>query len=171
MKGQPFSADSEDRWRAIQQAALRLGIRILPELTLQLTMDTFSPVVAYPVMQEFLKKKKEFTAIFAYNDFSAIGAIRSLREAGLRIPEDVSVVGFDDVNSAAFQNPSLTTIRQPLQKMGEIAAQTLLDRLKGREVPKEVQVEPELIVRESTGPNRATAHQKPDGFRAALKTV
>jgi LacI family transcriptional regulator len=134
-------------------------------------MDTFSPLVAYPVMQEFLQKKKEFTAVFAYNDFSAIGAIRSLREAGLKIPEDVSVVGFDDVNSAAFQNPSLTTIRQPLQKMAEIAAQTLLDRLNGKEVPKEILVEPELIVRESTGPNRAIASKRSDGFRAALKPV
>ncbi|HEV2961395.1 MAG TPA: LacI family DNA-binding transcriptional regulator [Candidatus Angelobacter sp.] len=171
MKGQPFSADSEERWRAIQQAAPRLGIRIFSELTLQLTMDTFSPLVAYPVMQEFLKKKKEFTAVFAYNDFSAIGAIRSLREAGFRIPEDVSVVGFDDINSAAFQNPSLTTIRQPLQKMAEIAAQTLLDRLNGREVPKEILVEPELIVRESTGTSRVAASKELDGFRAALKPV
>src|SRR5258708_27350145 len=134
-------------------------------------MDTFSPLVAYPVMQEFLKKKKDFTAVFAYNDFSAIGAIRSLREAGLRIPEDVSVIGFDDVNSAAFQNPSLTTIRQPLQKMGEIAAQTLLDRLNGREVPKEILVELELIVRESTGQRQATAPKKLDVFRAVLKPV
>ncbi len=153
MKGQPFSADSTDRWRATQQAANELGIKVLPELTLHLTINTFSPKVGYPVMSEFLKKKKEFTALVAYNDFSAIGAIRSLREAGLRVPEDVSVVGFDDVNSAAYQNPSLTTIRQPWENMAHIAAQTLLERLKGKRVPKEVLVEPELVVRESTGPS------------------
>lgn len=151
MKGQAFSADSAERWRATQQAANRLGIKVLPELTLQLTINTFSPTVAYPVMSEFLKKKTGFTALVAYNDFSAIGAIRSLREAGLRVPEDVSVVGFDDVNSAAYQNPSLTTIRQPWEKMAQIAAQTLLDRLKGKRIPREVLVEPELIIRESTG--------------------
>lgn len=154
MKGQSFSADSADRWRATQQAASRLGIKVLPELTLQLTINTFSPKVGYPVMSEFLKKKKEFTALVAYNDFAAIGAIRSLREGGLRVPEDVSVVGFDDVNSAAYQNPSLTTIRQPWEKMAQIAAQTLLDRLSGKHVPKEILVEPELVVRESTGPCR-----------------
>jgi DNA-binding LacI/PurR family transcriptional regulator len=151
MKGQSFSADAAERWRATQQAAARLGIKVLPELTLQLTINTFSPKVAYPVMRDFLKKKAEFTALVAYNDFSAIGAIRSLREAGLRVPEDVSVVGFDDVNSAAYQNPSLTTIRQPWEKMAQIAAQTLLERLKGKRVPKEILVEPELVVRESTG--------------------
>ncbi|HEY6252009.1 MAG TPA: LacI family DNA-binding transcriptional regulator [Candidatus Angelobacter sp.] len=152
MKGQPFSSDSADRWRATQQAAIRLGIKVLPQLTLQLTMDTFSPEVGYPLMRQFLKKKAEFTALVAYNDFSAIGAIRSLREAGLRVPEDVSVVGFDDVNSAAYQNPSLTTIRQPWKKMAQIAAKTLLDRLIGKRAPKQILVEPELIVRESTGP-------------------
>src|SRR5215831_7242092 len=151
MKGQPFSADSADRWRAIPPAAARLGIKVFPELTLQLTMNTFSPEVGYPVMREFLKKRREFTALVAYNDFSAIGAVRSLRDAGLRVPEDVSVVGFDDVNSAAYQNPSLTTIRQPLQKMAYIAAQTLLDRLNGKHIPREILVQPELVIRESTG--------------------
>jgi len=151
MKGQPFSADSTERWKAILPAAARLGLKVLPELTLQLTMNTFSPEVGYPVMREFLTKQKEFTALVAYNDFSAIGAVRSLREAGFRVPQDVSVVGFDDVNSAAYQNPSLTTVRQPWEKMAHLAAQTLLDRLNGKRVPKEVRVEPELVVRESTG--------------------
>ncbi len=150
MKGQPFSVDSTERWKAIERAAARLDIKVLPELTLQLTMDTFSPKVSYPVMRDFLKKKKDFTALFAYNDFSAMGAIRSLREAGLRVPEDVSVLGFDDVNSAAYQNPSLTTIRQPWQKMAQIAAQTLLDRLNHKHIPQEILVEPELVIREST---------------------
>jgi LacI family transcriptional regulator len=104
-------------------------------------------------MRQFLKKKKDFTALFAYNDFSAIGAVRSLREAGFKVPEDVSVIGFDDVNSAAYQNPSLTTIRQPWREMAQIAAQTLLDRLNHKRVSQEILVEPELVVRESTGPS------------------
>lgn len=154
IKGQPFSADSAERWRALQEAAARLDIDIPPELTLQLTMATFSPEVSYPMMRQFLKKKREFTALVAYNDFSAIGAVRALREAGYRVPEDISVIGFDDINSAAYQNPSLTTIRQPLRRMGEIAAQTHLDRLNGKRIPKEILAQPELIVRESTGPCR-----------------
>jgi DNA-binding LacI/PurR family transcriptional regulator len=94
--------------------------------------------------------------IFAFNDISAIGAIRALREKGLRVPEDVSVVGFDDIQSAAYQNPGLTTVRQPLSKMGKIAAETVLRRI-GRngaehnaDDPKQITVEPELVVREST---------------------
>jgi len=155
MKGQTFSSDSAERWRAIQQAAIRHGIPASDDWTFRLTMPGFSPEVSYPVVQQFLKKKKDFTALFAYNDFSAIGAVRSLRDAGFRIPEDVSVVGFDDVNSAAYQNPSLTTIRQPWKKMAQIAAKTLLDRLNHKRVPNEILVEPELIIRESTGKCRS----------------
>lgn len=152
MKGQTFSSDSAERWRAIQQAAIQHGIPASDDWTFRLTMPGFSPEVSYPVVQQFLKKKKEFTALFAYNDFSAIGAVRCLRDAGFRVPEDVSVVGFDDVNSAAYQNPSLTTVRQPWKKMAQIAAKTLLDRLNHKRVLEEILVEPELIVRESTGP-------------------
>jgi LacI family transcriptional regulator len=152
MKGQSFSSDSAERWRSIQQAAGRCGIEVSADMTLELTMPGFSPEVSYPVVQQFLKTQKHFTALFAYNDFSAIGAVRALRDAGFRVPEDVSVVGFDDVNSAAFQNPSLTTIRQPWQKMAQIAAKTLLDRLNHKRVPAEILVEPELVIRESTGP-------------------
>ena len=67
------------------------------------------------------------------------------------MPESVAVVGFDDIPSAAYNTPSLTTIRQPMRRMGEIAARTLLDRLRNKgAAPKEVAVEPELVIREST---------------------
>ena len=90
---------------------------------------------------------------------AAIGAIRALREAGKRVPEDVSVVGFDDIQSAAFQNPGLTTVRQPLWEMGVIAAKTLLRRINAptkTPYPKTITVEPELIVRASTAPVSAS---------------
>jgi len=80
-----------------------------------------------------------------------------LREAGRRIPEDVSVVGFDDIQSAAFQNPGLTTVKQPLRQMGVLAAETVLQRINAPlkvPYPKEIIVEPDLIVRGSTGPAR-----------------
>lgn len=91
--------------------------------------------------------------MFTFNDLSAVGAIHALREAGFRVPEDVSVVGFDDIQSATFQNPPLTTVRQPLREMGLIAAKTLLQRITApakASYPKEIVVEPELIVRAST---------------------
>jgi DNA-binding LacI/PurR family transcriptional regulator len=152
IKGQEFSSDTEARWDAIVQAAGRLGLTIHARLTTQLQGEVPSPDLGYKVTRRLLAKQEPFSAIFAFNDISAIGAIRALREMGLRVPEDVSVVGFDDIQSAAFQNPGLTTVRQPLRKMGKIAAETVLRRITrdGMDHPKEITVEPELVVREST---------------------
>jgi DNA-binding LacI/PurR family transcriptional regulator len=155
IKGQPYSADSETRWKAIERAAESLGIEVREELVVQLDIDTFSPYVGYPIVRRLLQRTQDFTALFAYNDLSAIGALRALRDSGLRVPEDVSVVGFDDINSAAFQIPSLTTVRQPLDKMGVLAGEILLQRIQGGPNPVEVTVDPELIIRESTMPARA----------------
>jgi LacI family transcriptional regulator len=151
-RGQSFSSDSAERWNSICAVAAKLGIAVRPELTVQLSMDDPSPHPAYELMSALLAKTRKFTAVFAYNDISAIGAMRALREAGLRVPEDVSVVGFDDIRDAAYHVPSLTTVRQPLRKMGEIAAQTLVDRIEGRTTSaRQIAIEPELVIRESTG--------------------
>jgi DNA-binding LacI/PurR family transcriptional regulator len=160
IKGQPFSSDSQVRWDSIREAARELRIEIRPELTVQLESDSFSPMVGYPLARELLARTTDFTALFAYNDLSAIGAVRAIRERGLRVPEDISVVGFDDINTAAFQNPSLTTIRQPLREMGMQAARVLVERLRGKEDPGQVSVTPELIVRESTAPARSPIFTK-----------
>lgn len=152
IRGQAFSSDSADRWRSIETVAHEIGIRVRPELTVQLDDDDPSPMRGHIVTKELLSRKQRFTALFAYNDISAIGAIRAIREAGLRVPEDISVVGFDDIRDAAYHVPSLTTVRQPLRKMGEIAAQALVERIEGKkEYPTEIAIEPELVVRESTG--------------------
>jgi DNA-binding LacI/PurR family transcriptional regulator len=169
IKGQPYSSDSETRWKAIEEVAPTLGIKIRPELTVHLEIDTFSPRVGYPVVQKLLSRTTDFTALFAYNDLSAIGAIRAIREKGLRVPEDVSVIGFDDINSAAFQNPGLTTVRQPLGAMAMKAVRILIQRLNGGEDPKEVSVEPELVVRESTGPARDLLETR--GKKRALESL
>jgi DNA-binding LacI/PurR family transcriptional regulator len=151
MRGQPFSSDSDERWRHLAQAAHEIGIPINPELIVQLDRDLTSPELGYPAMQQLLSGGKRFTAVVSFNDMSAIGAIRALQDFGLRVPEDVSVIGFDDIKTAAFHNPRLTTIRQPLANMGRIAAQCVLNRLHGTERFREqITVEPELIVREST---------------------
>jgi LacI family transcriptional regulator len=151
LQGQIFSSDSEDRWKAICEVASDLGIRIWPELTIRIESKVSTPEVGFPVTKELLARKEPFTALFAYNDISAIGAIWALREAGLRVPQDVSVVGFDDIPGAAFANPGLTTVRQPLLRMGEIAAQTLVNQIEGREESvAEIAIEPEFVVRDST---------------------
>jgi len=155
IKGQPYSSDSEIRWKSIERAAESLGMKIQEDLVVQLEIDTFSPYVGYPVVRRLLQRTRDFKALFPYNDLSAIGALRALRDCGLRVPEDVSVVGFDDINSAAFQIPSLTTVRQPLDKMGVLAGEILLQRIQGGANPVEVTVDPELIRRESTAAARS----------------
>ena len=103
-------------------------------------------------MKRLLRANREFTAFVAFNDISAIGAIRALHEAGLRVPQDVSVVGFDDIVSAEFSVPSLTTVRQPLTEMGNLGASILLERIADpeRKYEPSIFVEPRLMVREST---------------------
>jgi len=80
MKGQPFSSDSEDRWRGISTVAQELGIEMDPDLIVHLEYDDPSPQVGYPYAKQLLARKKPFTALFAYNDISAMGAIRALQE-------------------------------------------------------------------------------------------
>jgi DNA-binding LacI/PurR family transcriptional regulator len=151
MKGTPASADAKDRWEAIAEAAQSLGIRVPEEMVVQLTTEKTNPELGYPHAKKLLERKRLFTALFAFNDISAIGAIRAIQESGLRVPQDISVIGFDDIKSAAFHYPSLTTVRQPLWDMGASAAKILLARIEGEEdYPQEVLVEPELIIREST---------------------
>lgn len=153
MKGNPLSSDSEERWASICRVAAQVGIRIDPELTLNIDTEDATPMLGYPFVKQLLARRLPFTALFAYNDISAIGAIRALQEEGLRVPQDVSVMGFDDIPGAAFHMPSLTTVRQPLGRMGEVAAQSLLERIEdNKEFPAEIAIEPELVVRESTGP-------------------
>ena len=156
MRGQPYSSDSDARWQGIVQVAQDLGLVIRPELTIQLEKDLTSPELGYPVVKQLLAHHRSFTAVLSFNDIAAIGCIRALHDVKLRVPQDVSVVGFDDIKEAAFQTPSLTTIRQPLHQMGALAVKTLLQQLRpsNNREHSQIAVAPELIVRESTGPAR-----------------
>jgi LacI family transcriptional regulator len=156
MRGQPYSSDSDARWQGIVQVAQDLGLVIRPELTIQLKKDLTSPELGYPVVKQLLTQHRSFTAFLSFNDIAAIGCIRALHDLGLRVPQHVSVVGFDDIKEAAFQTPSLTTIRQPLHQMGALAVRTLLQQLRpsSNRDCEQIAVAPELIVRESTGPAR-----------------
>jgi len=157
LRGQNKSSDSATRWEAIQEVARDFEIAIRPELVIQLEGVDSTPELGYPYGKAFLSRGIPFTALFAYNDISAIGAIRAFQEAGLRVPQDISVVGFDDISLASFSIPPLTTVRQPLLKMGQIAAQTLLDRIEGNSAfLPEILVEPEFVVRKSTAPPKSS---------------
>jgi LacI family transcriptional regulator len=170
MRGPRAIPDSEYRWEAIQQVAREIGLKLDSNLVIRIdsagwSMKTgyhpMAPEIGFKPMQALLEKSRDFTAIFCFNDIAAIGAIRALKDAGLAVPGDVSVVGFDDIQSAAYSTPSLTTVRQPLLEMGKRGAQVLLERIanKEREYPTEIVMAPELVVRESTGP--APARPKP----------
>ena len=154
MRGQAFSSDSDTRWSATVAAARRYGLQVRPELTIVLEEDTNSPELGYPGMSSLLQSSRHFTAVLCFNDVSAIGTIRSLADAGVRVPHDCSVIGFDDIPAAAFQTPRLTTIRQPLQQMGRVAASLLLRKVAGEVTADTELVQPELICRESTAPVR-----------------
>jgi len=168
MKGPKVSSDTEVRWQSICDVARNLNLEMKPSLCVEMEFSTPFPDMGYPVVQRLLAGGERFTALFAFNDVSAIGAIRALRDAGLEVPESVAVVGFDDIPSAAYNTPSLTTIRQPLRRMGEIAARTLLDRLRKGTVPNEVAVEPELVIRESTTTRlRPSVPLQPESIQAS----
>jgi LacI family transcriptional regulator len=163
MRGPRAIPDSEFRWESIQTVAREMGLHIDPAHVIRIdaagwSMKTgyhpMAPEIGYKPMEALLEKSRDFTAIFCFNDIAAIGAIRALRDAGISVPNDVSVVGFDDILSAAYSTPSLTTVRQPLFEMGKRGAEVLLDRIANREkeYPAEIVVVPELVVRESTGP-------------------
>ena len=162
MRGQTFSSDSDDRWKSLMAVAKELGIDVPSELVVHLQLNISSPELGYPVVQQLLTQRRPFTALISFNDIAAIGAIRAFRDHNIRVPEDVSIVGFDDIQGAAYHNPSLTTIRQPLHNMGTTAARILLQRLRGmKDYPEQIAIVPELVIRESTlppNPRRTTRH-------------
>jgi len=166
MKGQEQTVDTDYRWRKIMETARTYGIEIHEELLIRLTENSWSPALGYGPLKTLLSRTRNFTALFAFNDISAVGAIRALHEAGLRVPDDVSVIGFDDVLGAPFGIPSLTTIRQPLHEMGKAGAEFLINRINHPKAPypQQVVMQPELVIRESTAkassPCPSPAHKR-----------
>ena len=158
VRGQTFSADAEERWRYLMEVAREKGIPIRAELVVQLAGDVHSPELGYPVIRQLLARQERFTAVVAFNDMSAIGIIRALQDLKMNVPGDVSIIGFDDIEGAAFTIPRLTTVRQPLAEMGRIAAQCILNRLhRTQKFGPEITVEPSFVVREST---QAVLHKR-----------
>lgn len=156
MRGGSHSSDADDRWACLMAVARDLKLNVTPELCVQLQLRVSTPELGFGPAQELLERGADFTAVVAFNDISAIGAIRAFVNQGLRVPDDISVVGFDDIQGAAYHNPSLTTIRQPLKEMGATAARVLLQRIRGKGTPPEIiPIHPELIIRESTCPPNA----------------
>jgi DNA-binding LacI/PurR family transcriptional regulator len=161
MRGGSHSSDADDRWSCLMAVARDLKLSVPSEYTVQLQLKVSTPELGYEPANELIQRGLDFTALVCYNDISAIGAIRACMNHGIQVPADLSVVGFDDIQSAAFHNPSLTTIHQPLTQMGRAAARILLQRIRGQATfPDMVPIHPELVIRESTcppNPRRARA--------------
>ena len=165
IKGPQHGGDTIDRWNAVLETCQQLGIRVDPRLTVQL--ERLDPTgMRHPeegriATQKLLERGIPFTALVAYNDISALGAMSALREAGRRVPEDVSVMGFDDIEFAGIAYPPLTTVRQPLREMGATAAEVLIRKIENNETVENISVRPELIVRSSTCPPEASLSEGP----------
>jgi len=158
IRGPKTLADSSPRWRGVRNFARTVGLELDPELTVDLpeSRDPISSFDAgHQLTEELIKRKRPFTALMAFDDMTALGAIRALTKAGQRVPDDCSVIGFDDVAVSNLCTPPLTTVRQPMEAMGNMAVNIALEGINGVLEKKPTaavhrKVGPELAVREST---------------------
>lgn len=140
---------STERLLGCQQVLARAGIPLDPGLLCQVEWSTDE---AYQAASAFLTRRRDFTAIVAGSDMMAIGILRALHEAGLRVPEDVSLTGFDDVVLSQYTTPPLTTVRQDQEALGRGAVERLLALMEAADDVSPLIVPSQLVVRASTGP-------------------
>jgi LacI family purine nucleotide synthesis repressor len=136
-----------ERYKGFMQALKEAKISAPKEWIIE---SDFHPELGYQAMQQILEQKKKPTAVFCGGDVIAMGAISAIAEAGLSVPEDISVIGYDNLHNSRYFNPALTTIHQPKEHLGEIALNMLLDRIiNKREEFQAIELKPKLIERRS----------------------
>ena len=161
LRGPSELSDSDRRWQGIQRFAGEAGLSLPTRRVAQLApaVDPTSGFEeGFRLTTAMIDRGVKFTAVLAFDDLTALGAIRVLHHAGRRVPDDCSVIGFDDVPLAALSTPALTTIRQPMEQMGSLAAEWVLESLKQQHAGNEASLPkgtlhllpPELVLREST---------------------
>jgi len=158
IRGPKTLSDSAPRWRGIRNFSKEAGLEIDPKLTMDLpeSRDPISSFEAgYKLTEELIKQKRPFTAILAFDDMTAFGAIRALAKAGVRVPEHCSVIGFDDVAASNLYTPPLTTVRQPMEAMGATAAGIVIEGINAVQEKRDMpavhrKLAPEIAVRESS---------------------
>jgi LacI family transcriptional regulator len=150
MRGPEQQEDSYWRELGYRAALADHGIRFDEALTL---CGSFEREIAYNAMRSFLldPDHPRFDAVFAGDDDAAMGVYSALKEAGLSIPEDISVVGFDDSRMSAFLTPPLTTVRAPTEEVGRVATEQLIGHIRGEKVEAEVLLPTSLVIRQSCG--------------------
>ncbi len=158
IRGPKTLADSAPRWKGVRSFAQTSELELDAKLIVDLP-ESRDPISGfedgYKLTEELIKRKRPFTAIMAFDDMTAFGAIRALAKAGIRVPEHCSVLGFDDVAPSALYTPSLTTVRQPMEVMGTMAVSIVVEGIAALLEKRELgavhrKVAPELVVREST---------------------
>jgi DNA-binding LacI/PurR family transcriptional regulator len=151
--GPPKNEDSQWRECGYRAALAAAGLPIDERLSVS---GGFTETGGTAAIAQMLESGVTFRAVFAANDEMALGAFLALKAANLRVPEDVAVVGFDDIAVARFVAPPLTTVRAPIEQLGQAAAQLLLDAIRGEKLPSEQILLPvELVVRGSCGSRKA----------------
>jgi LacI family transcriptional regulator len=158
IRGPRTLADSAPRWKGVRAFAKASGLELDSRLVVDLpeSRDPISSFEAgYKLTEELISQKNPFTALMAFDDMTAFGAIRALAKAGLRVPDHCSVIGFDDVAASGLYTPPLTTIRQPMETMGAMAVSITIDAINAAVEKRKTsaihrKVAPELVVREST---------------------
>jgi LacI family transcriptional regulator, galactose operon repressor len=158
IRGPKTLSDSAPRWKGVRSFAQAKGLELDPQLIVDLP-ESRDPISGfedgYKLTEELIQTKRPFTAIMAFDDMTAFGAIRALSKAGMRVPEHCSVIGFDDVASSALYTPPLTTIRQPMEAMGAMAVNIVVAGMNAVLEKKAAgavhrKLAPELVVRETT---------------------
>jgi LacI family transcriptional regulator len=155
LKGPQNIVDSAQRWKGIAGFAREVGLEINPKLIVQLKTQSGGLEAGFSATRELIRRNQRFTALLAFDDIAAFGAIRALTHAGKIVPADCSVIGFDDVATATIYNPPLTTIRQPMEILGASAVEIFLELgdaffEKRRINPVHRKILPKLVIREST---------------------
>lgn len=140
---------ARERRRAYEEALAEVGLIVSRELVFE---RDFEFVEGRAAMHRMLAEPEPPTAVFCANDIQAIGALRECLESGLRVPDDISIIGFDDLPVAQYTEPQLTTVRVPAKRMGYDAARLLIDWINGGEPPTVTELPVELVVRNSTAP-------------------
>jgi DNA-binding LacI/PurR family transcriptional regulator len=161
-----YDPDGIERLRGAQEACRAWGVDIAPAMIVRDSEGGWNPRVGYRSMQQLLARDPLPEAVVAFDDVTAYGAIRAIYEAGMRVPDDVAVVGFDDLAVSAFYNPPLTTVKQPVGRLAEALIDYLLEAVeRGVPGPATCQAfEPEVVIRSSVlrrvpgaGPGDSTA--------------
>jgi LacI family transcriptional regulator len=137
-----------------KQALLEEGIAIDPELMVE---GFYSQTAAYQAMQRLLDLPHPPSAVFASSDTMAIGALEAIRNRGLRVPQHIAVIGYDDLPLAAHATPPLTSVHQPVDEMSAHAVRLVIEQIRGEGTSRSVQLVPRLVVRESSGGGGADA--------------